>query len=149
MRYVIRALKYFLQVSILVSLVVGALMLTGLVSKDISVAFKDGWKSIGYIAIMFACVSAVYPRFGYGKREILIPGEFSEIKDEVIRRMSIRGYIPEDIDGENITFRLSSTYGRIFRLFEDRITFERSLGGFTAEGLSRDLVRVVNAFRDI
>ncbi|MBR6345931.1 MAG: hypothetical protein IKR69_00915 [Bacteroidales bacterium] len=149
MRYLVRALKYFLQMTVLVTLIVGALMLAGLVSKDIGVAFKDGWKSVGYIALMLAAVSAVYPRFGYGKREIPFAGEFSEIKDEVIRRMSLRGYIPEKIDGENISFRLSSTYGRITRLFEDRISFERSLGGFTAEGLSRDLARVANAFRDV
>lgn len=147
MKYLVRALKYFLQMAILVTLVVGVLMLAGLVSKDIGVAFKDGWKSVGYIALMLAAVAAVYPRFGYGKREIPIAGEFSEIKDEVIRRMSVRGYIPEKIEGENISFRLASTYGRITRLFEDRISFERNLGGFIAEGLSRDLVRVVNAFR--
>ena len=61
MRYLIRAFKYFIQITVIMTVVIAALMLLGLVSRDIGVAFRQGWKSIGYILLMFAGVSAVYP----------------------------------------------------------------------------------------
>ena len=47
MKYLRRALKYFLQICVLFVVIIGALMLTGLVSKDVAVAFQKGWTSIG------------------------------------------------------------------------------------------------------
>ena len=67
MRYIIRAIKYFLYISVLFSLIIGILVLAGVVSADINVMFKNGWKSVGYILLLFAAVAAVYPNFGYGK----------------------------------------------------------------------------------
>ena len=58
MKYLVRALKYFVQISLIMALILGALMLSGVISKDINVAFQKGWTSVGYIALMFAGVSA-------------------------------------------------------------------------------------------
>ena len=47
MKYIVRACKYFVTVSLTLALVLGVLMLIGAVSTDINVLFKEGWKSLG------------------------------------------------------------------------------------------------------
>ena len=147
MRYIIRAFKYFIQITVIMTVVIAALMLLGLVSRDIGVAFRQGWKSIGYILLMFAGVSAVYPYFGYARRSVDLKGSFAEIRDGIVEVMKARGYVLEKEEGEHLSFRLSSPAARLARLWEDRLTFTRELGGYSVEGLNKDLVRVVNALR--
>ena len=42
MTYLRRAIKYFIQTCLLLAIIIGILMLSGMVSKDISVAFTHG-----------------------------------------------------------------------------------------------------------
>lgn len=142
MKYVRRAVKYFVQMAAVLVVVIGALMLTGWVSPDISVAFRQGWTSVGYIAAVLAAVSAVYPFFGYSKRTVAVPGEPSEHRDGILKAMDLRGYCLERENGGEMTFRLRSAVNRFARFYEDRITLTPVLGGFELEGLTRDLVRV-------
>jgi hypothetical protein len=143
MKYLRRALKYFLQICVLFVLIIGALMLSGLVSKDVAVAFQKGWTSIGYIAIIFLVMSFAYPFFGYGKRRIRANGEPAEHRKSILEAMDARGYkLVSEKDGE-YRFCLKSPVSRFFRIFEDAITITPVLGGFEAEGLIRDLARVV------
>lgn len=145
MKYVIRAVKYFIQISVTMSLILAILMLAGLVSSDINVAFRDGWKSVGLILGMFAVVSAVYPRFGYGRRSINAKGEPSEHTQTIKDAMHQRGYeLEKELPDGTMCFRLRSIAARIARVWEDRITISPELGGFSAEGLSRDLARVAS-----
>lgn len=145
MKYIRRAVKYFIQVSILLGLILGALMLSGMVSKDVNVAFQHGWKSIAYIALMFAAVSSVYPLFGYGKRRVPLLGDPADswaLVEEVFRS---RGYVSEEVKGEAQVFHLASPAARAFRLWEDRITVTPTLGSLELEGLTRDLGRLAAA----
>lgn len=142
MRYFIRALKYFIYVSVIMVLILLALMLLKVISTDINTVFSQGWKSVGWIALMFAGVSAVYPSFGYGKRHAEVPGQTSEIRDGVIAFMKSRNYSLEAEDGENMSFRSDSKVFRLSRTFEDRITLTRELGGYSVEGPAKDIVRI-------
>ena len=143
MKYLRRALKYFLQICVLFVVIIGALMLTGLVSKDVAVAFQKGWTSIGYIAVIFLVMSFAYPFFGYGKRKIRANGEPAEHRKSILEAMDSRGYkLVSEKDGE-YRFCLKSPVARFFRIFEDAVTITPVLGGFEAEGLIRDLARVV------
>ena len=65
MRYLIRAVKYFVFICLFVAFTLLILVLIGAVSSDIDVMFDQGWVSVGKIALMFAVVAAIYPRFGY------------------------------------------------------------------------------------
>jgi hypothetical protein len=51
-----------------------------------------------------------------------------------------------------MTFRLRSKVSAIFKMLEDRITLTRTEGGFAAEGLTKEVVRIAGAleyrFRD-
>ena len=146
MTYLRRALKYFLQITIIFVLIIGILMLSGFVSKDVAVAFRNGWTSIGYIFFLFAVMSFAYPFFGYGKRTIRAQGEPSEYWGAIGQAMELRGYEPcGETEGGGRKYRLSSGFARTMRLWEDTLTIEPVLGGFQAEGLVRDLTRAVSS----
>lgn len=143
MKYIVRAVKYFLYVVCIVSLIMFILVQLGYISSDINIMFRNGWKSVWLILGVFAGVSAIYPKMGYGRRQAAIPGEYSEIRAGIISYMEEHGYKLEKEEGENLSFRSSSAVKRLLRVWEDRITMERSLGGFSMEGPVKDLVRVV------
>ena len=145
MTYLRRALKYFIQTCIIFALIIGVLMLTGLVSKDISGAFIYGWKSVWWIVAIFAVMALAYPFFGYQKRQINVKGDPALAKDGIIEALKGRGYVLESEKDGELSFHLSSPVNRAARMWEDRITLTPILGGFQAEGLSRDLVRVMSA----
>lgn len=145
MRYLARAVKYFLQITLLVAVVIGILMALGYVSKDIDTAFTHGWKSVGYILAAFAAISAVYPLFGYTKRSVAAPGDPAQWWPVIREAMQGRGYLVEKSGPDVTTFRLVSTVNRLSRLFEDRITVSQELGGFQLEGPAKDLARTASA----
>lgn len=143
MRYVVRAVKYFIQVSITMALILGILMALGLVSTDVNVAFQQGWRSIGIIAILFGVVSGIYPLFGYSKRTVNAKGEPAGHRSAIIGTMESRGYtLEKEADDGAMSFRLRSIAARIFRFWEDRVSISPVLGGFTVEGLTRDITRI-------
>ena len=78
MKYFVRSVKYFFYFTFLFVVIMAALVLIGVVKPDVSLMFRDGYKSLWQIALLFAFVSAFYPRFGFIKRSAIINGEFSE-----------------------------------------------------------------------
>lgn len=146
MRYIIRSLKYFVQISVTMAIILLILMSLNMVSWDVNVAFTSGWRSVGLIAGMFAVVSAVYPMFGYGKRQVLATGDPAQYKDDILAAMDARNYKLAG-EGENgaMYFTLRSPFARMFRLWEDKVTVEPVLGGFSVEGLSRDIARIASS----
>ena len=145
MTHLRRALKYFVQACLFCAIVLGALMLAGVVSTDISVALVYGWKSVWFILAVFAFFSLIYPFFGYQKRMIHVKGDPALAKDGIAEALRGRGYVLADETDGVLKFHLSSTLSRAFRMWEDTITLTPVLGGWEAEGLSRDLVRVVSS----
>lgn len=145
MTYLRRACKYFLQITLTMALILGVLMLLGIVSSDINVAFTRGWNSVWIILGLFAGVSAIYPLFGYSRRRIDAPGEPVLLSPAILQAMQRRGYRLESEREGVMTFRLVSPLNRLTRLFEDRITLQPVLGGLEAEGLTRDLARAVSS----
>ena len=145
MTYLRRAVKYFIQTCLLLALIIAVLMLSGMVSKDISVAFTHGWTSVWWILALFAVMALVYPFFGYQKRKIQVNGDPSLAKDGIAEALRGRGYVlASEADGV-LKFHLAAPLNRAFRMWEDTITLTPVLGGWEAEGLSRDLVRVVSS----
>ena len=145
MTYIRRALKYFIQISLLLAVIIGVLMATGMVSKDISVAFQYGWKSVWWILAIFAVMALAYPFFGYQKRMIRVNGDPALAKDGIVEAVKGRGYVlAGEADGV-LKLRLSSPLNRAARMWEDTITLSPVLGGWEVEGLTRDLVRVIGS----
>ena len=145
MTYLRRAIKYFIQTCLLLAIIIGILMLSGMVSRDITVAFTHGWTSVWWILAIFAVMALVYPFFGYQKRKIHVNGDPALAQNGIVEALKIRGYVlGSDADGV-LKFHLSSPVNRAFRFWEDTVTRTPILGGWEAEGLSRDLVRVVSS----
>lgn len=145
MKYVVRALKYWLYISVLMALVIAILSFAGIIPKGVEQIFNEGWMSVLKIEAMFLIVSAIYPRLGYTKASAEVPGEFSDIKKAVIDFMEEKDYVLEREDGENLYFRNRFIVNKITRVWEDRLSFERSLGGWTVEGKAKDAVRIASA----
>ena len=43
MKYIVRALKYFVYISLIVTIILAVLVALKLVSSDINVMFRNGW----------------------------------------------------------------------------------------------------------
>ena len=144
MTHLRRAAKYFVQITIIFVLIIGILMLSGMVSKDVAVAFRSGWKSVWMILGLFAVMSLAYPFFGYGKRKVHAGGDPATLWEKINEAMQARGYVfCGTTESGGRKYHLSSPVNRVARLWEDTITIESVLGGFETEGLVRDLSRVV------
>lgn len=144
MKYIVRALKYFVHITLLVAVILALLVAAGFVSSDINIMFKHGWESVGMILLMFLAVSAFYPRFGYTRRGVIIRGPYEQIRPGVVSFMEERGYVLEKEEGEDLSFRLRTPLRRALKLWEDRITFTRDIAGFYVEGIAKDVVRIVS-----
>lgn len=145
MKYLVRSLKYFIWFALVLAIIMVIMALLGMVEFNLEAMFRDGMKSVWQIVILFAVVALVYPLTGFRKFDVIIPGEFAEIKDKFIRVMESKGYVLETQEGEDMTFRLRSMGMRAVKMFEDRITFTRTPTGFEAEGLRKIVVRIVSA----
>ena len=145
MTHLRRALKYFIQATLTITVILGILMLMGVISKDISVAFQHGWTSVWWILALFAVMALVYPFFGYQKRMIHVKGDPALAKDGIAEALRGRGYVLADETDGVLKFHLAAPLNRAFRMWEDTITLTPVLGGWEAEGLSRDLVRVISS----
>lgn len=148
MKYLIRAVKYFVQLMVILSIIIAVLIVAKVVDSDISKIFVNGYDSLWQIALMMAAFAAIYPRFGYTRRPALVPGSDEEAQAVLDRVMEAHSYVREQCPGGKLCYRKRSTGDRITRLWEDRITVTRIITGYELEGIGRDVVRLVNALRD-
>lgn len=142
MQYLRRAVKYFFYYLIILIIILVALVALKIVEADISVMFRNGYDSLWQIGLMLVFFGGIYPFFGFWKRETVVPGEYSEIRDKVVSYMESRGYVLETEEGENLTFRQRNPVNKALRMYEDRVTLTRSYAGFTMEGLRKDITRL-------
>lgn len=141
-RYLLRSLKYFLKLALLLILILAVLAAAKMVPSKIDGMFVNGYDSVWQIALILAALSLLYPKFGYGRRSVFFPGDPSEVEAKTVKAMALRGFIPERKGADSLEFRTSSTYMRILRLGEDRISFEKTATGFDIEGKVKDIARV-------
>ena len=145
MKYIIRAIKYFIYIAIILTLVIVILSKMRMLDGGIENIFVNGYKSLYQIAAVLAVFSALYPRLGYSTRGIRAYGSYAEIRPAVLQVMEDHGYRLESEDGENLTFVKRAPLARALKMWEDRLTFTRSIDGFQVEGLTREIVRVASA----
>ncbi len=142
MRYVIRALKYFVYLTILLTLFVLILAVAGFVPKDIDQMFVHGAASIPQMLIIVAVFAAVYPRIGFTARNIRALGDSGEIEPKIEEYMKSHRYVLVKKEGEDLVYRKASTLDRISKMWEDAISFKRVVNGYTIEGRTKDVVRL-------
>ena len=145
MKYIIRALKYFVYLCIVLALFIAILYAFGLVGGGVDGIFKGGRDSLWKIAGIVAAFAAVYPAFGFGTRRLMAPGAFEDIRDSLVDAMAELGYELEKEDGEDLSFRKRGWAQRLLGMFEDRLTFTRCMGGFDVEGRSKNVLRAISS----
>lgn len=148
MKYLVRSVKYFFYLGIILALVVFVLVQFKIVDADLSTLFVNGYDSYWQMALMLAVFALLYPKWGFSNRKAYINGSFEEIKEGIIEVMEGRGYVLESNEGEDMTFRKRSGLSRALKIWEDRITFSREIAGYRLEGFTRDLPRLIAALEN-
>ena len=59
MRYIVRAVKYFFQLMVILALIIAILVVAKVVDADISKIFVNGYDSLWQIALMMAAFAAI------------------------------------------------------------------------------------------
>ena len=145
MKYLIRSLKYFCYLIIILAIIILALVLTGFVEADLSRMFVNGYDSLWQMALIMLAFALIYPRFGFSKRMAHISGSPEELRPGILRVMEALGYKLEGETEGKFNFRRRSGLSRVLKMGEDRITLSSTAGGYEVEGLTRDLARIVSA----
>lgn len=145
MKYLVRALKYFVYFCVLVVLLIYILRLTGFVSGNVEEMFVNGYKSIPIMLLIVAAFAAVYPMVGFCTRNVRLTGTDEENEPELDRIFREKGYLRLKKDGDTVIYRKNSGFARISKMWEDRITVRRVFGGYSVEGLTKDVVRIITA----
>ena len=142
MKYLLRSIKYFIYLAIMLAIFIAALLALGFIEGPLDNIFKNGADSIWQMALIVAAFAAVYPMLGYGKRNVRIYGEPEQVWPEIVEFMKGRGYILTEGDAQGAKFRLASNLGRVMRMGEDTITFTRNIVGYSLEGRTKEIVRL-------
>ncbi len=151
MKYVVRALKYFLFITIIFALVLWVLAcyVSGrfvYTADDILATLVNGIKSVWLILGVFAAVAAIYPMLGYMRFPLRVAGSVADNKEDLKAFMDEKGYRYEKETEDSICFRLRKGWGRLTRTFEDRITVTQGANGLEMEGVRKDVVRLANSY---
>lgn len=139
MKYLIRSVKYFFYFAILTTLIILALVLIGAVEGNIEGIFEDGYNSLWKIAVFFALVAAVYPKFGFVRRQIETSEDWDTVKEKAKAYFSEKPFVVESETTDCISFRRRDTIGRLTKMCEDRITVSKADEGYFMEGLRKDV----------
>ena len=149
MKYFLRAVKYFIYLSVLIVIIMALLVLIKVVEPDIGSMFRNGYDALWQIAILFAAVSAIYPRIGYVTRDAAMSGSWDETRGEIKKFMENHYYSLEKAKPGLMTFRHNGSVSRLSRMYEDRITITSAEGGGMGEGLRKDVLRIVSGLERI
>jgi len=148
MKYFVRAVKYCIYLAIMLTIFIVILSALGLVGTNLNDIFVNGSKSLLQIGGILLVFGAIYPALGFGKRTAYVTGSYEEVREGVVELMHDRGYVLEKEEGQTMCFRIKSPVIRLFRMFEDRVTMEKTLSGFQLEGPVKDLTRVVSGLEN-
>ena len=146
MKYLVRSLKYFVYLIIVLTLVILILVKFHIVEGNLETMFRNGYDSLWQIALIALVFSALYPRLSYSKRMLAAPGDPAELKGGIIESMDNRGWkLSEEQPDGTMKFVKRSPMARALAMWEDTLTFTPELGGYSVEGLTKQSVRVISA----
>lgn len=144
MKYAIRSVKYFFYFSFWTTVIVLALVATGLASGDINELFEGGYNALWKIAIFFALVAAVYPKVQFISRRMYVNGEMKDHSQAIASYMMDQRYELESETADTMTFRVKGLGGKILKMCEDRIVITKTEEGFFMEGLRKDVLKIAS-----
>ena len=140
MKYFVRSVKYFFYFAFLTTAIILALVLIGAVEGSIETIFEDGYNSVWKIAIFFAVVAAVYPKFGFIRRRLETTADWNTVKDKAVAYFQAKPFVLESQTEDSVCFRRRDVISRITKMGEDRITVCKTDEGFFMDGLRKDVM---------
>ena len=144
MKYLIRAVKYFLAFCVLY---VGVVYLSIMTSKGMELSV---WQ---YIVAAFATtkgkmlgaavvvLSALYPRMGFMTRRVEC--DMVEERDYLLQMFAVAGFSLKEESEGRMVFRADNILSRLVMLFEDEITVEQYGQWIDITGIRRGVAKVV------
>lgn len=144
MKYIIRSIKYFFYLMLVLCLILVIMITAGLVEGNIANMFVNGYDSIWQIALFMAVFALIYPRFGYTSRTARVYGSAEQAESILATVMDIHEYKLKSSDGGQRCYVKRSPIARALRMWEDQIVVEPTAGGFEVEGSSKDVVRIIS-----
>lgn len=145
MKYIVRALKYFIYLWVILALIILILQTAHLVEGSIEQMFVHGYDSLWQMAIIMGVLALLYPRIGYTRRHVRLKGSPEETDPVVAEYMRARGYKLSKQEGETSVWHMSGIITRIIKMGEDAITITRVIDGYEIEGLTKEVVRIDTA----
>ena len=140
MKYLIRSVKYFFYFAFLTTAIILVLVFIGAVEGNINTIFEGGYSSLWKIAIFFALIAAVYPKFGFVCRELDTTGSWDDVRNAAVTYFSEKPFKLESETDDTVSFRRRDIIARISKMGEDRITVRKTEDGFAMEGLRKDVI---------
>ena len=144
MKYLIRAVKYFLAFCVLY---VGVVYLSIMTSKGMDLSV---WQ---YIVAAFATtkgkmlgaavvvLSALYPRMGFMTRRVEC--DMEQERDYLLQMFAVAGFSLKEESEGRMVFRADNILSRLVMLFEDDITVEQYGQWIDITGIRRGVAKVV------
>ncbi len=149
MKYFIRSVKYFFHFVILMTAIILILILIGAVEGDIGEIFEGGYSALWKIAVFFAVIAAVYPKFAFFTRRIDTEADWDTVRNAATAYFRERRFAVEKSESDKITFRRIGIGARIAKKGEDRITLTRTSEGYMMEGLRKDILLFATALESV
>ena len=140
MKYFIRSVKYFFYFAFLTTAIILVLVAIGAVEGNIETIFEGGYSSLWKIAMFFALVAAVYPKFGFVNRKLDTTGSWDDVWNAAVKYFSEKPFKLESETADAVTFRRRDIMSKISKMGEDRITVRKVEDGFAMEGLRKDVI---------
>lgn len=143
-KYLIRSVKYFVYLIVVLALIISILMFAGFIEKDISKVFVNGYDSLWQIAIIMAVFAGVYPLFGYGRKVAHIFSDPAKAKPIIAMVMEARGYKLKKEQNNILYYQKRAPLDRMIKVWEDTIEVCPGPGGWELEGHSKEIVRLAS-----
>ncbi len=139
-KYLIRVVKYAISLTIIFIILIGIMAITSKQGLHYENFFRPG--TGGQLLVFFLVISFVYPFFGFVKKKVYINRNFTEDKEKIKEVIINCRYILVSEDATTMTFRHSSMFLRVMRMFEDAIVLDFSDNPITLDGLRKDVYRL-------
>ena len=144
MRYLIRAVKYFLAFCVLY---VGVVWLSSLTQRGMDISV---WDSISatmatergrMLALAVGALSAAYPFFGFIKRSV--KWDMATDADRLVEIFAAAGFALKEQGEGKMVFKANNILDRLVMLFEDEIVVEQQGEQITLSGIRRGVAKVI------
>lgn len=142
MLYLSRALKCFLKLAVLLTVIFAVMNLTGTLETGGLPLAKALFGSVKGILLLGLIVvwSAVYPLVSFMRTSVRM--QWDDSGERLVNAFAGIGYVLEGETEGRMTFRTRSVLRRVMWQFDDRVTVAKDGGFISIEGLKKVVPRV-------